>query len=639
VATPNGKPLLPQQNQFKFPEVVCTLDLETSGKDALKPDRADLAVVGLKVYTWDEQQQSYLPGSYEHYAPTEFLALQQRLDELPGPIIGHNLFNFDYLVLRRHLNLERIIQKSVDTLHFLYEQDGGGEDGSLYGLDKLAKENFGEGKTIKASTIPKLLKEGKLAEVLAYNERDCDLTFSVWWKMVSERHISAGKARDDEGELFEVTYDLEEKDISMLTCAMPRFTYAAWVEQFERDGWIVMPPREQKRREKAREQRWAEEQETANKRTNSMREFIKQHYRDDIPRKFARSEPDNTPASPDLGEEARAFLIRAGLPGNAWAEEVVYRLLRGEHIHPARLELAGRPNLPDERAEAMKGILAALIADGYTPRYYASHEPDSDSLSLAGPPPTLAEQYVDQLRQRHFELDALFGPAGIPFEAQHWASNVHPDHTDAMNVLHGDGYIVFEDGSYVLGTEEIDLFQLQPKVLTSEERAELEAYSQNPPSEFIVPWHSVEGHDMALHRRNYDMPQGAMFHMSCSCGWQSEPSMLEIDACACGTLHAKEVRQQKDGHPVLRFRDHRLSSSRLRNPRILHQNEDRWVGLCACGWSYRERTEEDADDAFEKHWTALLDDPAMYADYLAFREEGGLPPLEQTNSIVDASEN
>jgi hypothetical protein len=200
-----------------LPKIVCALDLETSGPNAIKPDHADLAVVGLKTYTWDEQQKSYLPGPYEHYAPADFLALQQRLDELPGPIIGHNLFNFDYRVLRRHLNLEGIVEKSADTLHFLYEQDGGGEDGYLYKLDLLAKENFGEGKAAKASTIPKLLKEGKLAEVLTYNEHDCDLTFRVWWKMVSERHISAGKARDDEGELFEVTYDLAEKDVGVLT--------------------------------------------------------------------------------------------------------------------------------------------------------------------------------------------------------------------------------------------------------------------------------------------------------------------------------------------------------------------------------------------------------------------------------------
>lgn len=617
---------------FTLPKVVCALDLETSGPNAIKPDRADLAVVGLKVYTWDGQQKGYLPGPYEHYAPTDFPALQQRLNELPSPIVGHNLFNFDYLILRRHLNLEHVVEKSADTLHFLYEQDGGGEDGSLYSLDKLAKENFGEGKTAKASTIPKLLKEGKLAEVLAYNERDCDLTFRIWWKMVSERHISAGEARDDEGELFEVTYDLEEKDISVLTCATPRFTYTTWIEQFERDGWIVMPPQERKRREKEHGRQRMEAWEIARGRDRAMREFIEQHFRDDIPRKFAQRNSDDTPTSPDLVEEARTLLTRAHLPVSAWTEEVVYRLLRGEHIHPARLELAGRPDDPEGRAELTKSILVALIADGYIPRYYAGQELDNDSVSLAGPPPTRAEQHVNQMRERYSEMDALFGPAGTGFEIPRWASNVHPAYMDAMNVLRGDGHVVFEDGSYVLDTDEIGLFQLQPKVLTSEERADLESYIQDPPDEFTVPRHSgVEGHDMALHRRNDDLSQGATFHMSCSCGWQSKPYHLEIDARAFGALHVKEVRRQKDGHLVLRFREHVLTSFRLRNSRALNLNEDRWIGLCACGWSCIERTEDDEEEAFEKHWTALLDDSAMHADYLAFLEEQGpLLPGKQT---------
>ena len=170
---------------LELPAAICVLDIETSGRHSKMPDRADLAIVGLKVYIWDEQQKSYLPGAYEHYAPTDLGALQQRLDSLQAPIVGHNLFGFDYRVLRRHLNLERIIEKSVDTLHLLYELSGGDEEGSLYGLDKLAKVNFGERKLEKGSTVPKLIEQGKIAEVLAYNERDCELTFRVWWKMVS----------------------------------------------------------------------------------------------------------------------------------------------------------------------------------------------------------------------------------------------------------------------------------------------------------------------------------------------------------------------------------------------------------------------------------------------------------------------
>lgn len=635
MATPHGKPLALEQSQFKFPEVICTLDLETSGKDALKPDRADLAVDGLKVYTWDEQQQSYLPGLYEHYAPTEFLALQQRLDELPGPIIGHNLFNFDYLVLHRHLNLEHIIEKTADTLHFLYEQGGGGEDRSLYGLDKLAKENFGERKTAKGSTVPKLLKEGKLAEVLAYNEHDCDLTFRLWWKMVSERHVSTGEMiYEDDFPPEEVTYDLEAKDISVLTCATPRFTYMAWTEQLERDGWIVMPPRERKRREKEREQQRKEAWEAARKRDQVMSEFIEQHFRDDIPRRFAQSKSNNTPASLDLIEEVRALLASAGLLGNAWAERIVYQLLRGEYVHPARVELAGRPNDPEEHAEAMKGILAALASGGYLPRYHAYNEPNGDSVSLADPPPTLAEQYVNERRQRYFEMEALFGPAGIEFEPPlRIASNVHFAYTDAMNVLFGSGFVAFEDGSYVLDTDEIALTELQPKVLTSEEREHLDAYVQDPPVEFTVPWHSgIEGHSMALHCRKDDMSPGTMFHMSCSCGWQSSPTHLEVDALAPGVLHTRAAGQQKDGNSALRFREHTLKSIQLNAPGSRNRNEERWIGLCACGWSFIERTEDDGDEAYEQHWKALLDDPAMRADYLAFREE------ESAHSALDEHE-
>ncbi len=619
-----SKPNLP-----KLPEVVFALDVETSGKDAFK---ADLAVVGLKAYTWDMRRKAYLPGPYEHYAPTDFQALQQRLDDLPGPIIGHNIFNFDYLVLRCHLNLEHILEKSADTLHFLYEQDGGGEDGSLYSLDKLAKENFGEGKTVKASTIPKLLKEGKLAEVLAYNERDCDLTFRIWWKMVSERHISVGEVWSDSGfegdyELSELTYDLEEKDISVLICATPRFTYTTWVEQLERDGWIVMPPRERKLREKERERQRKEAWEAASKRNHAMREFIEQHLRDDIPRKFAQPKPSDTPASPDLVEEARALLGRTGLPGSAWAEEVVCRLLQGEkYVRPAKLELAGYPDNSEGRAEAVKGILVALAADGYMPRYHAYSEPDGDAITLDRPPPTFAEQYVKRTRERYSELDALFGTAGLEFEVIRVASNVHSAYTDAMNSLRGDDYVVFEDGSYVFDSDEIDIHKLQPKMLSSEEKAVLEAYLQDPPAEFSVPWHpQVEGHEMTLHRRNDDLSQGAMFHMSCSCGWQSKPSPFEIDAHAPGNLHVREVRQRKDRRHVLRFRDHILSTLRMRIPRASDPNEERWIGLCACGWSCIEQTEDNVDDAYDKHWTALLDDPAMHADYLAFLEEEGLP--------------
>jgi hypothetical protein len=473
----------------KFPETVCVLDIETSGRHSRMPDRADLAVVGIKFYTWDKQQKAYRPGSYEHYTPTDLLALQQRLDSLSAPIIGHNLFGFDYRVLRRHLNLERVIEKSVDTLHLLYELSGGGEEGSLYALDKLAKENFGERKLEKGSTVPKLIEQGKIAEVLAYNERDCDLTFRVWWKMVSDRKISVGEEwveGFEDYELEEVIYDLEETDISVLTCATPRFTYAAWDEQLKRDGWIVMPPPERKRREKELQRQREEARAAASQRTSAMHEFIQQHTRDDIPRKYAHSDSDDDePGDPAL-DEARALCRRAGLPEDSWSESTIARLIGGDRIFWRKQNPEeGQPDLA-VWFEAVKGILALLTAEGYEPRYYAYAEPGYDVVYLEvppPPPPTLAQQYVDRMQERYAELDALFGPAGIGFQIPRIAVGVHPAYTDALNSLRGDsdGYVVFQDGSYIFDTDELDLFELRPKVLTAEETADLDAYVRDHP--------------------------------------------------------------------------------------------------------------------------------------------------------------
>ncbi len=473
----------------KIPETVCVLDIETAGRYARSPDRANLAVVGIKFYIWDERQRAYQPGAYEHYTADDLPALQQRLDSLSAPIIGHNIFGFDYKVLGRHLNLKRVIEKSVDTLHLLYEHSGGDEEGSLYGLDKLAKENFGERKLEKGSTVPKLIEQGKMAEVLAYNERDCDLTFRVWWKMVSERQISVGEEwveGFEDYEREEVIYEFDEKDVSVLMGATPRFTYAAWDEQLKRDGWVVMPPQERKRREKELARQREEARAVAEQRRRSMQEFIQQHTRGDVPRKYTHNNPDDDdePGDPAF-DEARVLSRRAGLPENSWSESAIARLIGGERIYWRKQNpIEEQPDLA-AWIEAVKGIFAVLTAEGYVPHYYAYAEPGYDVVYLDSPPPpppTLAEEYVDRMRERYDELDALFGPAGLGFQVMRVATGVHSAYTQAMNSIRGDGYLVFQDGSYVLDTDEIDLFDLQPKVLTGEETAALEAYVRDHPA-------------------------------------------------------------------------------------------------------------------------------------------------------------
>jgi hypothetical protein len=473
-----------------FPKLVCALDIETAGRHALKPDRADLAVVGLKAYSWDEQTQSYHPGPYEHYGPGDFPTLQQRLEALPGPIVGHNLFSFDYRVLRRHLNLGGVVEKSADTLHLLYEMDGGGEEGGLFSLELLASANLGEHKAAKASTIPKLLKDGKVAEVLAYNERDCDLTFRIWWHMVSTGRISAGEVWDDEPEFgpnrVELAFDLKDEHVAALTCLTPRFTYEAWTEQLDRNGWIIMPPAERRRREKERERRRAEAHDAMGRRQRAVREFIEQCRRDDVPPKYADNGPDDasSDAAAAASDVARDLLTRAGLPQSVWAEGMVVQLVQGKWVTPAKLDLAGLPDGGDAQQEATKAILAALAADGYAPHYSASLDPDADFIYLDGPPPTLAQQYVTKWCERYAEYQAMFGGAGLTHPNVRWASNVNFAFTYAMQQLYGASVLVFDDDSYVFDDGEISVRELVPRRLATEEQDRLRAYTLEHPDEW-----------------------------------------------------------------------------------------------------------------------------------------------------------
>jgi hypothetical protein len=221
-----------------------------------------------------------------------------------------------------------------------------------------------------------------------------------------------------------------------------------------------------------------------------MQEFIQQHSRDDIPRKYAHSDPDNDdkPGDPAL-DEAQMLSRRAGLPENSWSESAIARLIGGERIYWRKQNPEeGQPDL-ETWFEAIKSIVAVLTAEGYVPHFYAYAELGYDVVYLEGPPPpppTLAQQYVDRMQERYAELDAMYGPAGMGFQVMRIAVGVHPTYTQAMNSLRDgdDGYIVFQDGSYIFDTDEMDLFELQPKVLTAEETAELEAYVRDHPAEF-----------------------------------------------------------------------------------------------------------------------------------------------------------
>lgn len=189
-----------------LPERVCVLDLETSKLVRGDLDKMPLAFVGTMVYEL-RGDGSYRPGPHRCFLPGEMGALEELLRGFEGVVLGHNILNFDYEVLEPRLSLAGVREKTVDTLGFLYEKRctepmfGGGTSSSLQGLslDNLARMNLGRGKKagVSGRSIPKMWREGRRDEVVAYNKEDLVLTFELWRCMVGGRTVVVEEERDE----------------------------------------------------------------------------------------------------------------------------------------------------------------------------------------------------------------------------------------------------------------------------------------------------------------------------------------------------------------------------------------------------------------------------------------------------------
>lgn len=174
-----------KMSMTKLPLKICVLDLETQKTDFKSPEKCELALVGTKIYILQEKE--YQPQEYMHFLPDQMQELEQFLREFDGIIIGHNILNFDYRVLRPLISLKDVIEKTVDTLAFLYKLNTNQLRG--LSLDALAQLNFGKSKTISGGNIPELWQQGQYQEVIKYNENDCALTMELWWQLVKKRSI------------------------------------------------------------------------------------------------------------------------------------------------------------------------------------------------------------------------------------------------------------------------------------------------------------------------------------------------------------------------------------------------------------------------------------------------------------------
>lgn len=219
-----------------FPAQVCVLDIETEDTDFADKANCKVAVVGVKIYALADKENEYVPVKYVHFLADQMGDLGAFLSAFPGVFIGHNILEFDYAVLRQHVALEGVIERTVDTLFFLYKKNGQRLNGLK--LDGLCKENFGIGKTNNGAAVPQMWKEGKREEVIRYNETDCDLTLRLWQHLATATSVRLPPQKNGR----QKTLNIEARDINALLGTKPALKYPEWLRrQVKNERLITFP--------------------------------------------------------------------------------------------------------------------------------------------------------------------------------------------------------------------------------------------------------------------------------------------------------------------------------------------------------------------------------------------------------------
>jgi hypothetical protein len=212
-----------------FPLQICILDIETDEDAVRNPEGCVVFVVGVKTFVLREG--SYQAAQYKWYSPKEFADLAGFLHSFNGLIIGHNIFEFDYRTIRLSLSLDGVLEKTVDTLDFLRRKIKKRRKG-LLSLDSLSRANLGKSKTLDGESAPKLWRQGRYDEVIAYNENDCLLTMELWQHFVIERS-GVLKSYQKTGWTDEGTFNISDKDLEELLGKKPKYTYETWKQKLE----------------------------------------------------------------------------------------------------------------------------------------------------------------------------------------------------------------------------------------------------------------------------------------------------------------------------------------------------------------------------------------------------------------------
>lgn len=180
---------------------------------------------------------SWRQASYRWFSASQLSELVTFLHRFPGIVIGHNVLNFDYRVLRPHVSLEGIVEKTVDLLLALRSIDP--TRNARLTLASLARINLRRRKLGKGRSMPLLWRAGERRRVLAHNKRDCELTAELWMHLLRRREVCTFAIL---GVLDKVSHILTPDALALLAGRTPQLTHTEWLSRIERWGNAIHPP-------------------------------------------------------------------------------------------------------------------------------------------------------------------------------------------------------------------------------------------------------------------------------------------------------------------------------------------------------------------------------------------------------------
>lgn len=246
-----------------LPRRVCSFDIETETE---KGEESRLLLAGIVVYTLHAGK--YFPSRYRAFHAQDLSSLILFLKEFKGIILGHNIFAFDYKVLKHEcrvenicnklrraktgntclpeLDLDGIIEKSVDTLWFACRKKG--SRGGLR-LQTLVKMNVAKAsKGTIGKKIARYWHHGHRKKVFEYNKNDCVITHKLWWQILRERELYFQIETDEDLEAFSIAerreffrgierrFRITHSEARYLTGQKKILTYKQWAKKLWEGG-------------------------------------------------------------------------------------------------------------------------------------------------------------------------------------------------------------------------------------------------------------------------------------------------------------------------------------------------------------------------------------------------------------------